>query len=296
MTQTIEDLRGRIETAENLHSVVRTMKGLAAVNIRQYERAVAALQDYVRTIELGFQILLRTGGQEVRLHVGARQEGGRVAAVIIGSDQGMVGQFNQRIARYALDTLDREGVGREQRIVLSLGARLTGRLDMDGHAVTDAFPLPRSIEGITGRVEDIITRLQEHRERDEVNRIVLFHNRPRRAAAYDEAAVRVFPIDPGWLDEIRRREWPTRQLPSVPMAPPELLGQLVREYFFVMLYRGLAESLAAENAARLASMQSAQSNIEDRLTEFRQAYHQRRQTTITEELLDVMAGFEAMQG
>jgi F-type H+-transporting ATPase subunit gamma len=63
---------------------------------------------------------------------------------------------------------------------------------------------------------------------------------------------------------------------------------------FMALYRAYAESLASENAHRLASMQSAEKNIEQHMDRLNAQYHQIRQSSITEELLDIVAGFEAL--
>ena len=78
------------------------------------------------------------------------------------------------------------------------------------------------------------------------------------------------------------------------MESDVLLSRLVRQYLFVSLFRAMAESLAGENASRIASMQAAEKNIQERLAELSTAYNQRRQTAITEELLDVVTGFEAL--
>jgi F-type H+-transporting ATPase subunit gamma len=75
-----------------------------------------------------------------------------------------------------------------------------------------------------------------------------------------------------------------------------LISALLGQYLFVALYQALAESLASENAARLAAMQAAENNIEERLKDLRLQYNQLRQSTITEELLDIVAGFEALTG
>jgi F-type H+-transporting ATPase subunit gamma len=74
-----------------------------------------------------------------------------------------------------------------------------------------------------------------------------------------------------------------------------LLDDLIRRHTFVSLYRAYAESLAAENAARLAMMQSAESNIQERLDQLQMSYFRRRQADVTEELLDVIAGFETLE-
>jgi F-type H+-transporting ATPase subunit gamma len=73
-----------------------------------------------------------------------------------------------------------------------------------------------------------------------------------------------------------------------------LFSRLVTQFLFVSLFRACAESLAGENASRIAAMQAAERNIDDRLQELRADYSRRRQTTITEELLDVVTGYEAL--
>lgn len=105
--QTMEGLKRRIQSVQELGSVVRTMKVMAAVGIRQYEQAVASLSDYVGTIEMGLQVVLAENpwlmakGADRRTHQ-------PVAFVVLGSDQGMVGQFNDRMAGYALENIPPE--------------------------------------------------------------------------------------------------------------------------------------------------------------------------------------------
>ena len=79
------------------------------------------------------------------------------------------------------------------------------------------------------------------------------------------------------------------------MPAERLLSHLVRQYLFVSLFRACAESLASENASRIAAMQAAEKNIEERLDEFQDAFNKMRQSAITEELLDIVAGFEALR-
>jgi len=90
------------------------------------------------------------------------------------------------------------------------------------------------------------------------------------------------------------KSWPTRILPNYTMDWDSLFSALIREYLFISLFRAFAESLASENASRLASMQAAEKNIEEQLSELNKQFHQRRQMAITEELLDIVSGFEAL--
>ena len=91
--------------------------------------------------------------------------------------------------------------------------------------------------------------------------------------------------------------WPTRPLPEIvggTRAGAKTLRALIREYLFVSLFRACAESLASENASRLAAMERADRNIDELLEEMNGRFHQLRQSGIDAELFDVIAGFEAL--
>ena len=101
--QTQQDLKKKIENTEDLEAVVKTMKVLAAVSIRQFQRAVESLSDYRRTVDMGFQILLRQR-PHVLSEIGSAQDGG-VGAVVFGSHQGMCGQFNEQLADFIVQKM-----------------------------------------------------------------------------------------------------------------------------------------------------------------------------------------------
>jgi len=292
MAETLQSLRRGLDAADELLSVVKTMKGLAAVNIRQYDEAVRALRGYSRTIELSFQVLLR-GRPEIM--AAAQQAIGRLAIVAIGSDQGMCGPLNGRMAEHVNKTLAEAGPQEEKPLVLVAGGRLAAELDAAGRSVDALVTLPGSVGEITEHVRRLLWRIDEWRERQGAQRVWVLHPRPESAASYHPETVRLFPIDATWLGELAARPWPTRMLPDFTMEAGALLDALVRQRVFTVLYRALAETLAAENAARLAAMQSAEKNIEERLDGLHARFHQRRQSVITEELLDVTAGFEVLK-
>ena len=88
--------------------------------------------------------------------------------------------------------------------------------------------------------------------------------------------------------------WPTGYLPEVMGSGTATLSALLREYLFISLFRACAESLASENASRLAAMERADRNIEELLESLHGTFHRLRQSGIDEELFDVIAGFEAL--
>jgi len=298
--ETLEALGHQIEAVEDLQSVVKTMKGLAAVNIRQYEQAVAALRHYNRSLKLGLQILLKTVPEAVGLL--SAESPGREAVVVLGSDQGMCGQFNSRIAAHAVDQLsdhagaDAHADTKHRPLVMAVGIRAAAEMETSALGVDEALSLPGSVAEITRSVQELVLRVQRWRSEAGVHRVRLFHHRPTGGASYEAHTLHLVPFAQPWLDKLRQEPWPTRMLPMFTMDWRALMAALIRQYLFAALYRGLAESLAAENAARLASMQAAEKNVEERLDDLTGRYHRRRQNAITEELLDVTAGFEVLSG
>jgi F-type H+-transporting ATPase subunit gamma len=104
----------------------------------------------------------------------------------------------------------------------------------------------------------------------------------------------LLPLDKEWFQGLAKRKCASRSIPTFTMDWNDLFSSLIRQYLFFSLYRALIESLASENASRLASMQKAEKNIEERLNELHIQYHHTRQDSITMELLDVVTGFEAL--
>ena len=285
--QTLESLRGKIDTASDLRSVVKTMKTLAAVSIRQYERAVEALTDYSRTVELGFQIALR--GQPIRIE--KRETRRRTGAIVFGTDQGMCGQFNERIAS-AVPAVQDVDCGSWK--LVAVGARVEGHLQDAGHSLEQTYPIPTSVSEITDLVQELLLRVERWQEESDVSRLLVFFNTRTSGASYQPQQLQLLPIDRERFRRWSQQPWQSCSLPMFTMERRRLLSCIVRQYLFVSLFRACAESLSSENASRITAMQAAEKSIEQRLDDLRSSFNQLRQSAITEELLDVVSGFEAL--
>lgn len=297
---TLEELGQRLETTEDLQSIVRTMKALAAVSIRQYEKAADALADYDRTVELGLLALIATGGLE-RAPPRRPDQEGAAALVAVGSDHGLCGRFNEQAADRAAErhaTLSERIAGPVP--ILAVGARVAARLEAMDLAPAEILMLPGSAGGLAEAVTDVLLVLERWQQEKEVVRIELVHNERGDDTPSRPAVRRLLPIDPNDLaraagrDRPRRRIWPGRGQPMLGTGPQRLLSHLLRQRLFVVLNRALAESAAAEQAARLSSMQAAERNIADHLEDLRGQYRSTRQSSITAELMDVVGGAEAL--
>jgi len=292
--ETLEELKQRIESTKDLQSVVKTMKALAAVRIRQFERAVESLGDYNKTVEMALRVALR---DRPHMTVGARPgPKDQLGAVVFGSDQGMCGQLNDQIVAHALDEMGRfSQVAHQNRMIMALGERVTGRLEDADQPVDVALSGPGSVSGITPLVQDILMTIEAWHKEQGLDQVFLFYSKHLSGASYRPHTMHLLPVDRTWLSKVREKQWPNQCLPIFTMDWDPLFSALIRQYLFVSLFRAFAESLASENASRLASMQGAERNIRDQMEALNMQYHQQRQMSITEELLDIVSGFEAME-
>lgn len=285
-------LRRKISSAGDLQSVVRTMKALAASSISQYEQSARALADYYRTVELGLSICVRKSAPAARMtEVRGRTDEAIVGAVVFGSDQGLVGQFNDVVADFAVKTLATLP-GAPQ--VWAVGERVHGRLSDAGLPLVGLFAVPNSVKAITPIVGQILIESETRHSQDEVTELHLFYNRPTSGAVYAPVSQRLLPLDETWRRKLAELPWPTGNLPEVMGGGTATLRMLIREYLFVSLFRACAESLTSENASRLAAMQRADKNIDELLEDLNRTFHRLRQSGIDEELFDVISGFEAL--
>ena len=132
--------------------------------------------------------------------------------------------------------------------------------------------------------------------RQAVDRVLLFHHAPSGGTAYQPQERLLLPVDLERLRSLEKEPWPSRVLPTFTMEWDRLFSSLVQQYLFVSLYRAMAESLASENASRLVSMQAAEKNIQEHMESLTTLFHQQRQGAITEELIDIVSGFEVLTG
>jgi len=292
MSDTLASLRRKISGAGDLESVVRSMKALAASSIGQYEKSVLALADYDRTVELGLVVCLKKRGETDAEQAGPPAAAAKtVTAIVFGSDQGLVGQFNDVLAGFvtkALDPLPGE------KKVWAVGERVQSRLADAGLPPVRLFAVPTSVKAITPLVGQILVESEAHYGKGEIVDLYLFHNRPESGAAYEPVSQHLLPLDKSWALKLSHLPWPTGNLPEVIGDREQTLSALVGEYLFVSLYKACAESLAAENASRLAAMQRAEKNIDELMGDLNQTFRRLRQTSIDEELFDVLSGYESL--
>ena len=289
MTQTLEALSRRAATLQSIRGVVRTMKTLSAVNAAPYEAAAASIDRYHATILDGLRILFRVSGVPVAAETPSLQSG---IILAFGSDHGLCGGYNDTVAGAVLS---RMGNGRWR--VFVVGAKLQAALSDRGVTPTACFTPPASADGIGRLARELLIALdsaQSERPGGEIATI-LVHMGYSDQGGQETRMRTLLPVDPALLTGLSQAAEPGASFPMITMAPDALFASLISNHLFASVFRAAAEAMATENSARLALMQQAEHAIDERLGELLLATRSARQSEITNELLDVIAGTEALK-
>jgi len=156
--------------------------------------------------------------------------------------------------------------------VWAVGERVHARLADGGLKPAGLFAVPNSVQAITPLVGDIQIETEAQRGDGETASLWVFHNRPRAGALYEPGGQRLLPLDAQWQRDLAAIRWPSANLPEVMGNGSCTLRALIREYLFISFFRACAESLASENASRLAAMERADKNIDDLLKELQAVF------------------------
>ena len=300
--QTLEGLKRRIKTTTSLKDIVSSMKTLSAVSVGQYEKSSRSLEKYVYVIEDALQAILK----DITLPDDKNDATDKkIIAIMLGSDQGLVGKFNKVISDYTFNYFKKNNIKKENVSLIVVGRSLSAKVLSAGWDINTLFTMPSSVKMMVNVAKKIILHLNEivlnPEQKEDFNlasgkyKILVFYNKKIDAVSFVQNMLQIMPVDMNYLRNLKNRKWKTKKIPMYNMDGALLLSSFIRQLLFVNIYRAISDSLAAEHFTRMITMQNAENNIDEHLEEMNLEYQQRRQTEITNELLDVVSGAEVLK-
>jgi F-type H+-transporting ATPase subunit gamma len=277
-----QQIEKQIQTIEGLRDIIHSMRSLAATYLSRAEERLDGVRAYAETVGRAIGDCLF--GREI--HLPESQAKGS-AILVFFSEQGLCGRFNEVMAEAA--TKHARTVVAPQFIVV--GKRGPALLRRHELPILAELPSTTSPDGVDAVIHQIARIVLELHQKDAFAELYLLYARYLSPGRIEPAFERVLPLDLShWRDAEQARTSP----PHLALPRVELLWELVQEYAFISLYRAFTESLAGENGMRLQSMEAAKSNIDDTLKDLQLKASIQRQNDITEELLDIVSGAEAL--
>lgn len=290
MSDTLESLRKKMVGEQKLQGVVRTMKTLAATNMRQFESARLNLMQYHQVVDLGLLVFFQDFQMDLKPQNSKKEK--IEISILFGSDQGLVGQFNENLCLYFKEQSKK--MLKQQRVFV-VGERTALSLSHLGLDYEKQFQAPSSLSLLAGFFTQLLQELDVSLMNTEELSLTFFYNKPELSSLYSPCQKMVFPFALDWQSQYKEKKWPNNCLPQKMEKNEILFEKLIEEYLFGVFFSTILDSMVSENASRFVAMQRAEKNIEEQLVELQQIHHRLRQNAIDTELFDVISGFEALQ-
>ena len=277
----LAEIESHIGNMVELREIVGAMRSLASMRVQEAQHTLPGIRSYAQTMAtgIGAALLLMP---EPRATFGREQ--GRQALVLCTAEHGFVGAFNEHMldaARASIAAGD---------LLFILGTRGGAAAEERGWVTAWAQPMATRPAGVPETIRALTVELYRGIGAGDVARVAVLFARHRQTSGMTIERLSLLPVDPASLAPARWRQAPLHNL-----SPGDLLEKLIADYVFALLTEAAVESLASENAARFAAMQSAHDNVAKKVEELRQGARQARQTEITAELLDLVTGIEAQK-
>jgi F-type H+-transporting ATPase subunit gamma len=299
------DVKDRIASVQNIRKITRAMEMVAAARLRRAEQRIEALRPYAAALRRMTRQAADAAGAEVSgMPVLQEHESlNRVGVLLVTGDRGLAGAFNSQIIRAGMRAAnEHESDGREVRFSAS-GRRGVSTLTFRGREIAGSYV------GFTDRpafanareiAQDLVTAYVD----GEVDKVEIIYNGYVSALTQEVRRETLLPLqqatilegaeeesDDGSADE---DEGGGRALVEYEPDADEILGRLIPEYVEISVYRALLESTASEHGARMTAMRNASENAGELIQDLTLEMNRARQAEITQEIMEVVAGAEAL--
>ena len=295
---TLQDIKRRIRSVRNTRKITKAMELVAAARLRRAEERIVRMRDYADRMQELTAGTARAAASLRGLKLLQQREPQTVAIVALTGDRGLAGAFNGQVLRraFAIErSLKSEGV---QVRWLVVGRKGRSTLEFRRYRVGQAWM------GFTERpaysdAQAVAHRLAEMYEAEEIDRAVAVYNEYVSPLVQRVTEQQLLPISEGVLAHARREEEAEEQQALLgdfiyEPEPEQILERLLPVYLETEVYRSLLESSASELGARMTAMRNASSNAGELIDSLTLDLNRARQAEITQEILEVVAGADAL--
>jgi F-type H+-transporting ATPase subunit gamma len=276
----LAEIESRIGSMGELLNIVGAMRSLAGMRVQEALRALPGIRRYAETVAEGLgETLLLLGGERLP----SRREPARLALVLYAAEHGLAGGFNEKL----MDAAEAQLGPRDRLFVL--GSRGAALAVERGLAPCWHHPMATRSAAVPETAERLSAALYRHISEEGVTRVEVIFCRYREGGTGTIERRQLLPLDAGALAAGQPRQAPLSNLEAA-----ALHQRLIAEYVFAALSEAAMETIASENAARLAAMVAAHDNVSHKLDSLHNDARRMRQSEITAEILELVAAAKAL--
>jgi F-type H+-transporting ATPase subunit gamma len=291
MSMALKELKNRIKAADNIKQITRAMKLIASVKIKKIQRAFLPFREYIKDLQKIVSVLLRN--TDFRLNLGnldilKEKQGDKIGLIVVTSDKGLCGAFNTNIFNYFEKKYSNL---KEKLIIIPVGKKAVSYFSKRGYNLFATFDRVGDIPSF-----DFIKRLRYEifNLYERVSRIEVIYTKYYSPSKFLPISIKLLPFDVSLIDIKEEKSDNVDHFIFEPSLDD--IGQEIFEiYVNSLIYQLILDSKLSEFSARLMAMNTATENAENLIKDLKLLFFKKRQESITKELLEIVAGVEALK-
>ncbi|WP_294580129.1 ATP synthase F1 subunit gamma [uncultured Thomasclavelia sp.] len=280
----MQEIKRRIKSVESTKKITKAMELVAASKLQKTRKQLDQSKPYYTEVaQTVAQILANNQGDNENVYLRENKKTYKEVYIVIGSSLGLCGGYNANLFKEIKDVI------RDDDYVFTIGSKVTSYLSKNHQGVVDSqyndLNTTLSFKDVTRLVSKLISMYSNQ----EIKKIKIVYTEFINNLTFKPRIVTLLPIDPDSFEDIEISNKETLFEPS----PDEVLNNLIPMYLQAVIYGYLIESVTSENASRRTSMENATDNADELTEQLLLKYNQARQTAITNEISEIVAGANA---
>lgn len=283
-----KEVRTKIASIKNTQKITKAMEMVAASKMRKAQQRMQEARPYAEKIR---NIIAHLGNAHPEYHhnyLYERKQIRRTGVIVVSSDRGLCGGLNANLFRVTLNQIRQwhdEDIATDLCLIggkaVSFFSRTGGSIIGQSTRIGDS----PSVDDLIGAVKIMLTAFDE----EKIDRLYLVYNRFVNSMTQEPLIERILPIAASDEDELKHY-WDYIYEPDA----KQVLDYLLKRFIESLVYQGVVENIACEQAARMIAMKSASDNAGTLIDDLQLVYNKARQAAITQELSEIVAGAAAV--
>jgi len=283
----LKEIRNRISSVSSTMQITSAMKMVSAAKLKKAQDAITAMRPYADKLTELLQSLSATLDADSGSKFAEQREVNKVLLVAISSNRGLCGAFNSNIIKQTSSLIKETYAGKDVS-VLAIGKKTNDFFEKTGQVIANKSDVydKLTFDNVASIAEMIMEKFNE----GEFDKVVLIYNQFKNAATQIVQSEQFLPIVPMAGETTSNADY------IFEPSKAEIVEQLIPKSLKTQLYKAVRDSFASEHGARMTAMHKATDNATELRDQLKLTYNKARQAAITNEILEIVGGAEALNG
>lgn len=284
----MRDIKRRKGSIQSTQQITKAMKLVSTVKLQRAKANAERSKVYFESMYETVTNMLSKAGNIEHKYLSAR-EGGKKAVIVMTSNRGLAGGYNSNIIK----VVTKSDLPKEDLVIYAAGKKGKDGLSRAGYTIkednSDIVETPQYADAM-----ELSQRLLQAYADGEISEIYLAYTKFKNMVTHEPTLIKLLPVEVEANGSDDGEKVGSKAMMNFEPEDDEALDLIIPKYVTSLIYGGLVESVASENGARMQAMDSATSNAEEMISDLTLKYNRARQSSITQELTEIIAGAEAI--